>query len=299
MTRPPLHNRLTSGARIVGDGAWGSMLLQRGLPAGQPPECWVLDRPEVILRLAREYVAAGAEIVTTNTFGGSPSRLRLHGLADRLGEINARAVEIARQAAGDAAYVSASVGPCGLLLKPYGPADPGEIRDGFRQQAAALAGAGADVICIETMSDPAEAELAVHAARESAPLVPIAVTMTFDVTPRGAFTVMGTRVAEAAARLEAAGADVVGANCGAGVDAMVAVAREFAAATRLPIAVRPNAGLPERRDDGLVYLDTPDRFAAAAMQLFDLGVSIVGGCCGTTPAHIAALVAAVGSGTRQ
>jgi 5-methyltetrahydrofolate--homocysteine methyltransferase len=295
VTREPLLARLARGARVIGDGAWGSMLLERGLPAGQPPERWVLERPEEIARLAGEYLEAGAEIITTNTFGASPSRLGLHGLADRLVDINTRAVEIAHAAVGNAAFVSGSVGPCGLLLKPYGPADPAEIRDGFRRQVAALAGAGADAICIETMIDVAEAELAVAAAREAAPALPVIATMTFDLTPRGAFTMMGTCVAEAAARLEAAGAATIGANCGAGVDEMIAVAREFTAATRCPIAVRPNAGLPERRDGRLVYLDTPDRFARAAAVLFDLGVSLVGGCCGTTPAHIAAVVKAVGS----
>jgi 5-methyltetrahydrofolate--homocysteine methyltransferase len=292
--RAPLLERVRRGEGILGDGAWGSVLLERGLPPGHAPERWVLERPDEIARLAREYLEAGAEILTTNTFGGSPSRLRLHGLEDQLDAINATAVRIAREVAGRDAYVSASVGPSGVLLAPYGPGDPGAIREGFARQIAALAAAGADLICIETMTDVAEAEIAVRAAREAAPGLPVIATMTFDLTPRGAFTVMGTRVAEAATRLEAAGASVVGANCGAGVDAMIAVAREFSAATTLPIAVRPNAGLPQRRDGRLVYLDTPDRFADAAAALLTAGVSIVGGCCGTAPAYIAALARRLG-----
>lgn len=285
---PPFTERVHSGF-LVGDGAWGSMLLSRGLPPGQAPERWNLERPEAITELAREYLDAGAEILTTNTFGASPMRLARHGLGDRVTRVNEAAVRLVRAVCAGRAYVSASVGPCGSLLRPFGDADPAEVASGYEQQIGVLAEAGADLICVETMTDIAEAEIAVRAARTIAPAAPVIATMTFDLTPRGPFTVMGVSVAVAAARLEAAGASVVGANCGNGVDAMLEVAHAFRSATALPIAVRPNAGLPQRRDGKLVYLETPDRFAGAAVRLLEDGVSVVGGCCGTTPAHIEAL----------
>jgi 5-methyltetrahydrofolate--homocysteine methyltransferase len=291
MSLEPLLRRLRRGG-LVADGAWGSMLLARGLAAGDAPETWTLDRPETIAALAREYVDAGAELVTTNTFGGSPSRLRLHRLEHRLDEVNRRGVELVRDAVGGCAYVSASIGPSGVLLRPFGEADPREIEDGFGRQAAALAAAGADAFCVETMTDLVEASCAIRAARAAAPDVPIIATMTFDLTPRGPFTIMGVSAAQAARGLAEAGADVVGANCGTGIDAMLEVARAFQASTALPIAIRPNAGLPERQGDDLVYRESPDCFAAAAVTLLASGIAIVGGCCGTTPAHIRAMAGA-------
>ena len=284
----PFLDRLRAGP-LIGDGAWGTMLLSRGLPAGQAPESWTLDRPDQIAALAREYLDAGAELITTNTFGGSPSRLRLHRLEDRLEEVNARGVAIVRDAVGEHAYVSASVGPSGELLKPYGDADPDRIADGFARQISALAAAGADVICVETMTDLAEASLAVAAARRVAPSLPIIATMTFDLTPRGPFTIMGVSVEQAARRLQDAGADLVGANCGSGADAMAGVARAFLSHARVPVAIRPNAGLPERNGDRLIYRETPERFAAAIAPLLAEGIALVGGCCGTTPAHVRAI----------
>lgn len=289
----PLLARVRRGEVIVADGAWGTMFLERGLPPGCAPESWTLERPDEIARLAREYLDAGASIITTNTFGGSPARLRPHGLADRLEAINRTAVELVRDVVDDHAYVSASVGPSGLLLKPLGDADPVEIGEGFEQQIQVLASAGADVICIETMTDLVEARLAAAAARRAAPSVPIIATMTFDVTPRGPFTVMGVSIEQAAQGLEEAGADIVGANCGEGVEAMVEVVRSFRSHTGLPIAVRSNAGLPRRTGGRLEYPDSPARFAAACAGLLAHNVAIVGGCCGTTPAHIQALARVV------
>jgi 5-methyltetrahydrofolate--homocysteine methyltransferase len=226
--------------------------------------------------------------MTTNTFGGSPLRLRAHGLDARVSEINTQGVELARAAAGSRAYVLGSVGPTGRLLKPLGDVDPKEVLDGFRVQIAALAAAGADAICIETMTDLNEAALAVEAAGEEAAGLPVFCTMTFDLTPRGAFTVMGVDVPRACARLQDCGADVLGANCGSGPDAMVLVAREFSRATTLPLIFQPNAGLPAHREGRMVYPQSASAFAAQAAALVELA-TIVGGCCGTTPAHILAL----------
>ena len=282
-------DRLRSGDPVVGDGAWGTMLMARGLKPGEAPEVFNLTRPEVLEEIALAYLDAGAEIITTNTFGGSPARLRRSGLDLETEAINRAGVEAARRAAGDRAYVAASVGPCGHVLKPYGDADPAEIAAGFARQIRALVEAGVDLVCIETMTDLAEAILAVRAARESDPHVPVAATLTFERTRRGFFTVMGHSIEQAARELTAAGADIVGSNCGNGSAVMVEIAREFRTRTDRPVAIQSNAGLPEHRAGEVVYPETPALMAAQADALADLGVALIGGCCGTTPAHIEAI----------
>ena len=288
-----LLSRLQSGDIIVGDGAWGTMLMARGLKPGQAPEVFNLTEPEVLEEIARLYLDAGAEIITTNTFGGSPVRLRQSGLDQETEAINRAAVDAVRRVAGDRAYVSASVGPCGHMLKPYGEADPAEIGAGFERQIRALASAGIDLICIETMTDLTEAILAVRAARATAPQVPVMATMTFEPSRRGFFTVMGNSVGQAAQGLLEAGADIVGSNCGNGIQIMVEIARELRARTDHLLAIQSNAGLPEHRAGEIVYPDTPGFMAEQAAVLADLGVAIIGGCCGTTPAHIRAIRQAV------
>ena len=284
----PLLDRLRRRERLLADGALATVLIARGLPPGEPPERWTLDHPDAVEAVARAYADAGADLLTTNTFGGSPLRLRAYGLEDRLDEINAKGVQLARDASDGRAYVLASIGPTGRLLRPLGDVGADTVSDGFRRQAAALAAGGADAICVETMTDIAEAVLAIEAVKAEAPGLPVFATMTFDVTPRGAFTVMGADVPRACLQLQEAGADAVGANCGAGPDAMIAVAREFSRATTLPLIFQPNAGLPTTRDGRLVYPQPPSAFAPQAAALFEIA-TIVGGCCGTTPAHIMAM----------
>ena len=285
----PILERITAGEVLVGDGAWGTQLMERGLKPGECPEAVNLDRPHLLTEIARLYVKAGAELVTTNTFGGSPPKLSPYGLDARTGEINRRAVEAVRKAASGRAYVSASVGPSGRLLLPYGDTEPDELATGFARQVRALAGAGADVICVETMTDLREATLAVQAARAEAPDLPVIATMTFDHTPRGFFTIMGVTVQQAADGLAEAGAHLVGSNCGNGIERMVEIAEEFRKAASLPIAIQSNAGLPENRGGEVVYPETPEFMAEHARRLVDVGVSIIGGCCGTGPEHIRAL----------
>jgi 5-methyltetrahydrofolate--homocysteine methyltransferase len=289
----PLLERLAAGDRLVGDGAMGTMLLDRGLAPGQPPEAITLTHPAVLEDIARLYLDAGADLLETNTFGGSPLKLALHGLEHETEAINRAAVEAARRAVGDRAYVAGSCGPSGRLLKPYGDVSPDATYDSFRRQMAALAAAGVDCICVETMTDLAEARLAIQAARDVAPGIPVLATMTFDATPRGYFTIMGVSVAAAAAGLAEAGADVIGSNCGNGVKHMVAIAREFRRHTTVPLLIQPNAGLPRMVGDAVVYDETPEFMAEMAHGLIAAGVAIIGGCCGTTPAHIAALRALV------
>ena len=216
-----LLSRLKRGDVLVGDGAWGTQLMQRGLPPGQPPEWFALDKPEVIEEVARLYLEAGADLVTTDTFGGTSFRLKLHGLDGERERVNRQAVEAVKRAVGGRALVSASVGPSGQLLEPYGELSPDAVEEAFAEQIAILASAGADVLCIETMGDLTEATRAVKAAKAVAPGVPVMATMTFEPTPRGYFTVMGVSVEKAVAGLEAAGADVVGSNCGTGIEDMV------------------------------------------------------------------------------
>lgn len=289
-----LRTRLAAGEVLVGDGAWGTLLQAHGLRPGEAPESLNLSRPAVIEEVAALYLGAGADLITTNTFGGSPARLRQFGLDGQTEAVNRAAVEAVRRAVRGRAHVSASVGPSGHLLKPYGDAEPADIAAGFERQIRALAEAGADLVCIETMTDLAEALLAVRAARTVAPGLPVMVTMTFEQTRRGFFTVMGTSIEQAARSLAEAGADILGSNCGNGSRAMVAIAREFRALTDRPIAIQPNAGLPESRDGALVYPETPDFMAEQARELLAAGVAIIGGCCGTTPDHVRALRAVVG-----
>jgi 5-methyltetrahydrofolate--homocysteine methyltransferase len=261
--------------------------MQRGLPAGQPPEWFALERPEVIEEVARLYVAAGADLVTTDTFGGNSFRLGPHGLGDERERINRQAVEAGR------ALVSASVGPSGRLLEPIGDVSPEAVEAAFAEQVAVLAEAGADLVCIETMSDLTEAACAVRAAKRVAPALPVMATMTFERTPRGYFTVMGVGVEEAVAGLAAAGADVIGSNCGNGIEDMVEIARVMARVATLPLAFQPNAGLPDTRGGDLVYHQAPEQMASHVPELLALGAAIVGGCCGTTPDHVRAVRQAV------
>ena len=179
------------------------------------------------------------------------------------------------------------------MLKPYGDGDPDEIAAGYARQLEILADAGVDLVVVETMTDLTEARLAVEAAKGAAPGLPVIATMTFDRTRRGFFTVMGVTIAQAADGLAAAGADIVGSNCGNGIEAMVEIARELRACTALPVAIQSNAGLPESRGGALVYPETPDVLASWVPALLGAGVGVIGGCCGTTPDHIRALRAAI------
>ncbi|MBD3161560.1 MAG: methionine synthase, partial [Candidatus Eisenbacteria bacterium] len=214
----PFLERIAAGEVLVGDCATGTRLFAFGLAPGDCPERWNLDHPERLERLAADSRDAGADIVQTNTFGASPAKLAAYGLDEATEEVNRAAVAAIRSVAENQVYVAGSCGPSGKILRPYGPADPEEIRAGFRVQIEALLRAGVDLLCIETMTDLAEAVLAVEAARSVSRAIPIVATMTFDATPRGFFTIMGVDVASAARGLEEAGADVLGTNCGHGVE---------------------------------------------------------------------------------
>lgn len=288
-----LRERLAAGDLLVGDGAMGTMLFERGLPPGEPPETVTLARPAVLEEIARLYLEAGADLLETSTFGGSPLKLALHGLEAKTETVNREAVRAVRRVAEGRAYVVGSCGPSGRLLEPYGDVGEAAMLASYRRQMDALVAARVDAVCVETMTDLREATLAIRAAKAADPALPVLATMTFDPTPRGFFTIMGVSIAAAAAGLSDAGADAIGANCGTGVAPMVAIARELRTASRLPLVIQPNAGLPRAEGGRTVYDETPAVLAEGARALVDAGVQIVGGCCGTTPEHIRALRAMV------
>jgi 5-methyltetrahydrofolate--homocysteine methyltransferase len=265
------------------------MLMERGLQLGECPEAINLARPEVLEEIAGLYLEAGADIIETNTFGASPAALSRYGLDDRVEAINEAAVRAVRSAVGQRAYVAACCGPSGRLLKPYGDADPEDLYAGYQRQLESLVTAGIDAIFVETMIDLAEAKLAVRAAKEVSPTIPVVATMTFDATPRGFFTVMGVSVEQAARGLREAGADAIGSNCGNGIDRMVEIAVAFRECSEMPLVIQSNAGLPIADGGAVVYPETPQFMAARGEDLLAAGVSIIGGCCGTTPEHTRAM----------
>ena len=285
----PLLTRLNQPGVIVADGAMGTMLFQRGLRPGDCPERINLQSPEILESIAREYFEAGAEIIQTNTFGGSPLKLSSYGLEGFVEQINARAVDAVRNAVGDKAYISASCGPSGKILEPYGDAKAETVYESFRTQLKAILTEGVDMICIETMTDIAEASLAIKAARSLSSSIPVCATMTFDPTPKGFRTVMGTTIEQAVDRLTESGADIIGSNCGNGILNMIRIAGEFTRQSALPIIIQSNAGLPVLKDGQTVYPESPEFMAEKCVELSAIGVKIIGGCCGTTPEHIAAI----------
>ena len=285
----PILKRIRNGEILIADGAMGTMLFAKGLKPGEPPESVNLKNPEILEEIAQAYLDAGADIIQTNTFGASPLKLSDYGLQDKTEEINRIAVERVKRVVGNKAYISGSCGPSGKLLKPFGDTEPDDIYQSFKRQMKSLINAGIDLICIETMTDLNEATLAIKAAKSISTIIPVMATMTFDETPRGFFTIMGVSINDAVTGLQKAGADIIGSNCGNGIENMIKIAREFKKLTILPTIIQSNAGIPEMKDGKLVYSETPEFFGEKAKELIDAGVSIIGGCCGTTPEHIKAI----------
>lgn len=277
---------------LILDGAMGTMLQERGLQPGQSPEELNLTMPDVVASVHRDYIEAGADIIITNTFGGTRFKLAHYGLEHRLVEINARAVEIARAAAGAKAYVGASIGPTGQFVEPLGEVPFDQMKEAFREQAEALVGAGADLITLETFLDIKECRAAVIAIREVSATIPVIAMLTFDDNGR---SVLGTPPEAAAITLAAAGADIVGSNCGLGVDGIYDILCRMRQVTGLPLISQANAGLPQLIGDRTVFPGTPEEMAAYHDRMIALGVRIIGGCCGTTPAHIRAMKQALES----
>ena len=280
------------------DGAMGTLLQEGGLKPGACPEELNVSRPELIDEIHGRYVAAGADIITTNTFGGTRLKLKEYGLEGRLTELNAAAVKAAKEAAAKAGrpvFVAGDVGPTGRFLQPVGELSFDEAFDAFSEQVGALADAGADIILIETMSDIREARATVIAAKAVCGL-PVAVTMTFQQDMR---TLLGTPPEAAVAILEAAGADFIGANCSLGPEGLYEAAKRMAKAARVPLIFQPNAGLPKLVDGKTVFPATPEDMAAYAEKFLNLGVAMLGSCCGSTPAHSEAVGRIVKNAARK
>lgn len=285
---------------VIGDGAMGTELQRAGLAVGECGDRWNLDHPDRLRAIHDAYIAAGSEAIITNSFGANRWVLARYGLADQVDAINRAAAAIARHAAGASVCALGDIGPCGGFLKPLGDVDPGDLLAEFTRQASALLEGGADGLIIETMSAVEELAIAVRAARAAGAPFVIA-SMAFDALPNGNIrTMMGVSPGQAARASVDAGADVIGANCGTRMTTsdFAKVVSEFRKATDLPVVIQANAGSPELEDGRAVYRLTPDAFAAEMDEVVAAGANIVGGCCGTTPAHMAALAKRVAAGAR-
>ena len=275
---------------LVADGAWGTELQRRVDDIGEAPERLNADAPDIVAAVARSYVEAGAEIIITNTFGGTRVKLAKAGLAERTAELNRLGVRLSRAAAAGVPLVFASIGPTGEFLEPLGTLTAEAMEEAFAEQIAACVEGGADGILIESMSDLGETTAAIRAARRVCAL-PVVATMTFSGGPKGYATMMGVTPEQAAAALDAAGADALGANCGAGIEQMAPITAALRGATGKPLWIKSNAGLPELLAGETVFRETPEEMARHFAELVEAGADVVGGCCGTTPEHIGLLVA--------
>lgn len=306
-TTPGAARALLSGAML--DGGMGTLLQERGLAGGDPGELWNVDRPDDIRAAHRDYVAAGATVLTTNTFGGTRPRLDLHGLGDRTAELNRAGARLAREVADEAnaagadprVLVAAGLGPTGELLEPLGELTEDGAAALFAEQLGALVEGGADLVLVETLSDLTELRAAVAAARRVAPDLPLLATMSFDTNLR---TMMGVTPAAAVLAAVELGLDGIGANCGRGPEEMEQIAAGLVSARRdagadLLLVAQSNAGLPQLVGDTFVYDAPPAAMAEHAARLHEAGIDLVGSCCGSTPAHTAAMADALRAGAAR
>ncbi|UCG51568.1 MAG: homocysteine S-methyltransferase family protein [Candidatus Latescibacterota bacterium] len=298
-------SRLRKG-RVLFDGGLGTMLIAKGLQPGMPPEEWNRTRPSLVREIHSAYLDAGADVIETNTFGGTPFRLTSYGVGDMIGEINTTGVRLAKEAveefsrghnrsttgSSDPAptaknpkrYVALSLGPTGMMMQPLGNFTENEIKTEFVKTMKSTIGT-IDLILIETIYDLREGLLALEAVK-SVSETPVAVSLTFNKNPRGYFTVMGDEAGESIKKLTGAGADVVGANCTITSTEMTELAVRLRENTDLPILCQPNAGQPTIRDGAHVYEQRAEEFAQHMIDLYDVGINAAGGCCGTTPDFI-------------
>ncbi len=284
MEKSSFLERLHSGDVLVADGATGTNLQARGLSHGTPAEAWVLENPTEIVRLHRDFIQAGADIVLTSTFGGTPLRLAEAGLEGSTTQVNQRAAALARQAAdGFTTLVAGSIGPVGQLLKPYGPLEESQVISAYAEQAKALAEGGVDLLLVETQFDLAETRAAIQGARSVSSL-PMVCSFSYD---RGTRTMMGVSPTQVGRELSVLGVDVLGVNCGRSLEENLQALKELRQATDLPIWFKPNAGLPTLDPQGnTVYTITPEAMASQVQEWLSAGARVVGGCCGTSPEHL-------------
>ncbi len=272
---------------LVADGATGTQLQKAGLKPGASPERWNLENPEAIRALHRGYIEAGANVVLTNTFGGTRFRLARHGLEGQVREINAAAAKLAREVAGESVFVFGDIGPSGELLKPLGKLTYEEAVAGFGEQAEGLLAGSVDAILIETMSDINEAKAAVQGVRQVSGDIPLLVTFSFDTHGR---TMMGTKPEKVAKEIWALGVTAMGANCGRTLtETLTAIEQMRAAVPEAALMAKPNAGLPHTNGGDMVYDVTPEVMAEYARKFAEQNIKIFGGCCGSAPEHIRAI----------
>lgn len=285
-------DHIKQGKILVSDGAWGTLLQGKGMKPGECPEEWNLSHESDVFDIAQSYINAGADMIETNSFGGTIFKVGKYGLGDKVFELNKAAAEISRKAAGDK-YVLGSVGPTGKILM-MGDVTEEELYAAFKVQVQGLEAGGVDAIMIETMTDLDEAKLAIKAAKENTSCE-VFCTMTFDKTVNGEFrSMMGVAPTDMVNTLIDAGAELIGANCGNGIADMIGIVEEIRKTNKdIPILVHANAGMPIYQDGETVFPETPDEMADLVPKIIAAGANIIGGCCGTTPGHISCVRAAV------
>jgi len=286
MTDRDLREMLAAGGVFVSDGATGTNLQKMGLPVGAAAELWVMENPETILNLNRAFLEAGSDILLTCTFGGTKLRLEASGLADRFEEINRKAAALTREAAaGTEVWVAGSIGPTGHMLAPLGTISEEEAEEHFRDQARLLCESGVDLIVVETQFDLNEARAAVRGVRAVDERIPLVCSFSYD---RGTRTMMGVKPEDMAETIGALDVDILGINCGRSLDENLQALKALREVTRKPIWFKPNAGMPEMDEDGKpTYSVTPEQMGALVPEWVATGAQIVGGCCGTSPEHLA------------
>ena len=287
-----LLERLAAKGMLISDGAWGTMLQAKGMTSDDCPEEWNLSHAKDVQSVAAAYAQVGSDLILTDTFGGSAVKLKKMGYGDKVAEFNEAGARNSL-VAGGTAIIAGSVGPTGEFIEPLGDMTAEEMEAVFSEQIAAMLKAGLKVICVETMTAVEEAACAVRAAKKLAPSVDVIATFTFDATPTGYKTMMGVGPQQVVDAMVAAGADVVGSNCGNGIEHMIEIVKEFRQHTDMPILIHANAGVPELIHGKTVFRQSPSDMAGKVKELVDAGANIVGGCCGTTPEHIAAIKAAL------
>jgi 5-methyltetrahydrofolate--homocysteine methyltransferase len=278
-------DQIKAGKVLVSDGAWGTFLQQKGMKPGECPEEWNITHPAEVFDIARSYIEAGADMIETNSFGGTIFKVEKYGLGDKVFELNKAAAEISRKAAGEK-FVLGSVGPTGKILM-MGDVTEEELYEAFMEQVKGLEAGGVDAIMIETMTDLDEARLAIQAAKENTNCE-VFCTMTFEKTVQGEFrSMMGISPTDMVNTLITTGADLIGANCGNGIADMIGIVEEIRKAnSEIPILVHANAGMPIYKDGETVFPETPDEMSGLVSKIIAAGANIIGGCCGTTPDHI-------------
>ena len=276
---------------IIFDGAMGTLIMAAGIESVKSPILLNMEKPDLVTDIHKQYYAAGADVVLTNTFSGNPLKLEAEGIDVQMEVLNRQAAELAKQACPEGKFVAGDIGPSGKTLPPIGDSSPEEMQDAFYRQAKVLIESGVDLILIETMYSLEEALAAVHAARKASDILLIA-SMTYNNTEMGYYTIMGETVDQCASTLAEAGADI-GANCTLGSSDMIELTKELRAATDKPILIQPNAGKPVTEEDVTYYQQTPSEFALDLKQIKEAGADMVGGCCGTNPEFIQNMIAAL------